>query len=214
MGRGYLLIYNLAWRPSVPVAILQARAAPRRSIYDSTRTSNPDTNSISVIISERVSIPMDDASLASPLSPWKTEERDRKRGRGCSLQPQLLEIEHTVALVRESGVTRDFLVLESFLHNIVNLSFKGYPEIEFSSRGLKKKIKKYNFHLFPSQFYSFDRTKDIFPRIFLETISRYISLFFPKDIFLETVERQWGKRWNSVGGKGGRKEGRNWRADC
>lgn len=105
-------------------------------------------------------------------------------------------------------------MLESFFHNIVNLSSRRYPEIEFSSRGLKKKIKKYNFHLFPSQFYSFDRTKDIFPRIFLETISRYISLFFPKDIFLETVERQWGKRWNSVGGKGGRKEGRNWRADC
>lgn len=79
MGRGYLLIYNLAWRPSVPVAILQARAAPRRSIYDSTRTSNPDTNSISVIISERVSIPMDDASLAHR---FHHEKRKREIERG------------------------------------------------------------------------------------------------------------------------------------
>lgn len=70
----------------MPVAILQARTKPpRRSIYDSTRTSNPDTNSISVIISERVfdtSGCCDDVFLAR-LSRWKTEERlDGKGGKG------------------------------------------------------------------------------------------------------------------------------------
>lgn len=102
-------------------------------------------------------------------------KREIERGGEVALYNRNYWKLNTVALVRESGVTRDFLLLESFFHNIVNLSFKGYPEIEFSSRGLsfqKKKKLKNTIFIFSLQFYLFNKIS-----------KRYISSYISRNYF-------------------------------